>query len=123
MNTLYDIIRGTKRNKYVSGGENMKNNISNGFQIIQDLIKLRWVPEILTSIDVGNHRYSEILKSIPHISHTELNRKLLTLMGKNVISKTENDDGRYYSLLDFGEDLVHIFNHLEELQDKYFEVY
>ncbi|OZV10281.1 HxlR family transcriptional regulator, partial [Tissierella sp. P1] len=27
----------------------MKNKISNGFQIVQDLIKLRWVPEILKS--------------------------------------------------------------------------
>ena len=122
MNTLYDIIRRRKRNKYVSRGENMQNNISNGFQIIQDLIKLRWVPEILKSINMGNQRYSEILTSIPHISHTELNRKLLTLMDKDVISKTEDDEATYYSLLEFGEDLVHIFNHLEDLEDKYFKV-
>ncbi len=80
----------------------MKNNISNGFQIIQDLIKLRWVPEILKSMEMGNQRYSEILKSIPHISHTELNRKLLALIDKDVISKRDNDEGPYYFLLEFG---------------------
>lgn len=100
----------------------MKNKISNGFQIVQDLIKLRWVPEILKSIDMENQRYSEILRSIPHISHTELNRKLSILIEKNVISKKDNDNSMDYYLLDFGKDLVHIFKHLENLQDKYFKV-
>ena len=100
----------------------MQNNITNGFEMIQDLIKLRWVPEILKSLDVGNHRYSEILRSIPNISHTELNRKLSTLIEKGVIYKKDNDNNTYYSLLNFGEDLMHIFNHLEDLQDKYFKV-
>ena len=31
----------------------MDQNI-NGFQIVHDLIKLRWVPEILKSIQLGN---------------------------------------------------------------------
>lgn len=118
MSLLYDIIKETKRNKYVSRGKNMKNNIFNGFQMIQDLIKLRWVPEILKSLDAGNHRYSEIQSSIPHISHTELNRKLSTLVEKGVIAKGD----LHYILLDFGDDLVHIFNHLENLQEKYFEM-
>ena len=38
----------------------MKTKISNGFQIVQDLIKLRWVPEILKSIHLGNQRYKVI---------------------------------------------------------------
>ncbi|MBC8589805.1 winged helix-turn-helix transcriptional regulator [Wansuia hejianensis] len=97
----------------------MKNKIFNGFEIVQDLIKLRWVPEILKSIDLGNHRYSQILRSIPYISHTELNRKLSTLVEKEVVSKTVVDNNTYYSLLDFGDDLVHIFNHLEDLEEKY----
>lgn len=100
----------------------MKNNISNGFQIVQDLIKLRWVPEIIKSLEAGNHRYSEIQRSITHISHTELNRKLLILIERGVILKEDNIDNTKYTLLDFGEDLVHIFNHLEDLQKKYFEV-
>lgn len=89
------------------------------FQIVEDLIKLRWVPEILKSLAGGNQRYSEILKSIPDISHTELNRKLIILREKSVICKQEKDKKIYYSLLGFGEDLVHIFNHLEDLQEKY----
>lgn len=100
----------------------MKNKISNGFQIIQDLIKLRWVPEILKSIHLGNEHYSDILKSIPYMSHTELNRKLSILIEKNVIDKRIEGSDIYYSLHSFGKDLVHIFNHLEDLEDKYFQV-
>ena len=62
----------------------MSMKITNGFQIVQDLIKLRWVPEILTSIEAGNNRYSELLESS-------------------------------------GKDLVHIFHHLEELEERYFQ--
>lgn len=99
----------------------LENMISNGFQIVHDLIKLRWVPEILKSIDFGNHRYSEILKSIPYISHTELNRKLNILIEKNVIEKCSCDNNNtLYILKNFGKDLVHIFNHFEDLEEKYF---
>lgn len=101
--------------------DNMETKIINGFQIVQDLIKLRWIPEILKSIHLGNRRYSEILKSIPYISHTELNRKLNILIEKKVIEKESNGDNTNYSLLSFGEDLVHIFEHLEDLEDKYFQ--
>ncbi len=100
----------------------MENKVFNGFEIVQDLIKLRWVPEILKSIELGNHRYSEILKSIPYMSHTELNRKLSVLIEKKVIDKVVEDNNISYFLLDFGEDLVHIFNHLEDLEDKYFKI-
>lgn len=101
----------------------MRSKISNGFQIIQDLIKLRWVPEILKSIQFGNEHYSQILRSIPDMSHTELNRKLAILLEKNVIEKTVKDRTIYYSLNDFGEDLVHIIGHLEDLEEKYFQVF
>ncbi len=101
----------------------MKSKVSNGFQIIQDLIKLRWVPEILKSIQLGNQHYSEILKSIPYMSHTELNRKLAILVEKNVIEKTVKDKTIYYSLLSFGKDLVHIIRHLEDLEEKYFQAF
>lgn len=99
----------------------MGSKISNGFQIVQDLIKLRWVPEILESIEVGNERYSQLLDSIQYISHTELNRKLNILVEKEVIEKTTNGRNTYYTLLPFGKDLVHIFHHLEELEEKYFK--
>lgn len=99
----------------------MKRNISNGFHIVEDLTKLRWVPEILESIDDGNHRYSEIKKSIDGISHTELNRKLSLLIRKGVISKNDDLNSTPYNLLEFGEELVHIFDHLRNLQEKYFD--
>lgn len=99
----------------------MKNKVSNGFQIVQDLIKLRWVPEILKSIYSGNQRYTDILDSIPYMSHTELNRKLSILAERKVIDKTVEGDNTYYSLLNFGKELVHIFYHLEDLEEKYFQ--
>ncbi|WP_336513014.1 hypothetical protein [Clostridium sp. Cult2] len=58
---------------------------------------------------------------MPYISHIELNRKLSILIDKKVIEKITNGSNTYYSLLNFGEDLVYIFNHLEDLEDKYFE--
>ena len=100
----------------------MKNKITSGFQIVQDLIKLRWVPEILKSMEQGNRHYSEILRSIPYLSHTELNRKLTVLAEKKVIERVEEDTSIYYSLLDFGKDLVHIFHHLEDIEEKYFQI-
>lgn len=33
-----------------------------GIEIIQDLIKKRWVPEILHSIKLGNKTYTNILR-------------------------------------------------------------
>ncbi|MGO1469946.1 MAG: winged helix-turn-helix transcriptional regulator [Tissierella sp.] len=97
----------------------MKKNISNGFEIVENLIKLRWVPEILESIDYGNQRYSEIKRSIDGISHTELNRKLIILIRKGTILKEEDLQSTSYYLLEFGKELIHIFGHLEELQEKY----
>jgi len=97
----------------------MSSKVSSGFEILHELIKLRWVPEIIKSISLGNQNYTAILKSIPYMSHTELNRKLNILLKKNVIIKQEEDTNIYYRLNSFGEDLVHIFNHLEELEEKY----
>lgn len=96
----------------------MKTQISSGFEILQDLIKLRWIPEILKSISMGNSTYTSILKSIPYLSHTELNRKLNILIKRKAIVK-EGDKLTCYQLQDFGEDLVHIFYHLEDLEAKY----
>lgn len=97
----------------------MKNKVINGFDMVQSLIKLRWVPEILKSIDLGNKHYSEILCSIPYLSHTELNRKLNILIEKGVVKRIKEGNTIYYILLDFGKDLVHIFNHLENIEEKY----
>lgn len=54
------------------------------------------------------------------MSHTELNRKLAILGEKKVIEKREEDGS--YLLLEFGKDLVHIFHHLEDLEEKYFQI-
>jgi len=99
----------------------LERKIYNGFELLHDLIKLRWVPEIVKSVQLGNNRYNDILKSIPYVSNTELNRKLTVLVEKKVIEKAVDGHNTDYSLLDFGEDLAHIFNHLECLEDKYFD--
>ncbi len=99
-------------------GEIMSREVSSGFDILQELIKLRWIPEILKSISMGNSSYSSILNSIPYLSHTELNRKLNILIEREAILK-QGESSPSYHLKDFGEDLVHIFYHLEDLQSKY----
>ena len=96
----------------------MKTKIVNGFEVVHDLIKLKWIPEILKSISHGNEKYIEILNSIPYMSHTELNRKLAILVDKEVVEK--NNIENKYVLEEFGKDLVHIFYHLEDLEEKYF---
>lgn len=100
----------------------MKSKVQSGFEILHDLIKLRWVPEILKSIDLGNYQYTEILNSIPYMSHTELNRKLLILTERRVIDREEIDNNTFYRLKEFGEDLIHTFYHLEDLEEKYFNL-
>lgn len=98
----------------------MNKEYNYGFELVQDIIKLKWVPEILTAIDSGFNGYNEILENIDFLSNTELNRKLSLLVEKKVISKTTYPDNRTsYTMLDFGKDLNHIFNHLIDLEKKY----
>lgn len=96
------------------------NNFDKGFELIQDLVKKRWVPEILHSIKNGNHSYTDILNSIDYLSHTELNRKLKTLEEYDVITKKEVGINACYYNNDLGNDLDHIFSHFTELGNKYF---
>lgn len=91
--------------------------MENGFEIMHNLIKLKWVPEILESISSGNVRYNELLQNIQGISHTELNRKLTMLGEREAVSKKVNGSNASYHLMPFGEELIHIFNHLKELDD------
>ena len=59
------------------------------FQDIQDILKLKWIPEILASIDSGKNSFSVILINIPYISETELNRKIKALLTRHLIQKNE----------------------------------
>lgn len=93
--------------------------MSEGFQMIHDIFRLRWIPEIITALGNGSHGYNEILKEIEYISNTELNRKLKVLLDRNVIEKVEDEDGAGYYLSEFGEDLDHIFRHFTEMSQKY----
>ncbi|NLY77475.1 MAG: helix-turn-helix transcriptional regulator [Tissierellia bacterium] len=95
------------------------NTIARSIETVQEFIGLKWVPEILISIGMGNNRYTNILNSIPYLSHTELQRKLKMLQEKNAISKTTYNGMPVYKLEPFGEDLLHIFKHFSELSKKY----
>lgn len=97
----------------------MKSRTAEGFQLIHDVIKLRWVPEIIAAINQGHHHYNEILKAIQDLSNTELNRKLAVLLENKAIVKIENADQQGYFLSPFGEDLEHIFKHFEDMSEKY----
>lgn len=90
--------------------------ITEGFRFMQDMIKLKWVPEILFSIEKGSARYTDILEGIPYISHTELNRKLAVLMEHDALEKIDEDMCAKYRLLPLGEELVEIFKRLMRLE-------
>lgn len=95
--------------------------VDESFEEVHGMIRSRWIPEILDSIKAGNHSYGEILDSIDFISGTELNRKLSLLVEKKALVKHESAKRSHYELLDLGEDLHHIFHHLVELKEKYFQ--
>lgn len=95
------------------------NHMSEGFELIHDLVKHRWIPEIIASIASGRENYSDILEDHEFLSRTELNRKLALLLEKNVLVKEVQDNRSYYKLLEFGEDLDHIFKHFAEVGSKY----
>jgi len=59
----------------------MKGQYNYGFELVQDIVKLKWIPEILAAIS--------------------------------------SDNRTTYTLLPFGEDLNHIFEHFIELEEKY----
>lgn len=98
----------------------MKGQYNYGFELVQDIVKLKWIPEILAAISSGHHSYNEILESVEYLSNTELNRKLSLLVEKEAVLKNISSDNRTtYTLLPFGEDLNHIFEHFIELEEKY----
>ncbi|MGX8794499.1 winged helix-turn-helix transcriptional regulator [Fusibacter sp. JL298sf-3] len=94
--------------------------MTEGFHMIHDMVKLRWVPEIVASIHQGNHQFNDILRSINYLSNTELSRKLSVLVERNAVFKEASEDPfAGYFLTSFGEDLEHIFHHFEEMSEKY----
>lgn len=93
---------------------------SSGFELIHELVKHRWIPEIIDSIADGNENYSQILNDHEFfLSKTELNRKLGLLVERKVIEKHTLENKSYYKLLEFGKDLDHIFKHFEDIGSKY----
>lgn len=93
-----------------------QTTMTEGFKLIHDIFRLRWIPEIISTIGNGYHGYNEILSQIDFLSNTELNRKLKVLLDRNVIDKKEAEG---YYLNEFGEDLHHIFKHFSDMSDKY----
>lgn len=89
-----------------------------GIEIVQELIKKRWIPEILHSIKLGNKTYTNILNSIEFLSQTELQRKLKILEEYNAVLKS--DDESSYNITEFGNEIDHLFQHVYELGQKYF---
>lgn len=100
----------------------LKQRINNGFQIIHDIFKLRWIPEILGAMASGATTYNDILKSIDGLSNTELNRKLAVLMEKKAVMRLPSENRHIYVLTDFGNELEHIFSHFEQISLRYFEM-
>lgn len=97
----------------------MMIRITEGLELIQEIVRRRWIPEIIAAIAGGNQSYSEILAGIDYLSKTELNRKLNFLLERGVIEKQIKLNKTEYKLLPFGEDLEHIFKHFEDIGKKY----
>lgn len=96
------------------------NEYQKGIEVIQDLIKRRWVPEILLSVKMGNETYTNILNSIPNLSQTELQRKLKVLEEYDCIVK--NDQELSYHLTEFGYEINHLFQHIYDLGQKFLTI-
>lgn len=101
--------------------ETMSSKYDYGFELIHEIVKSKWVPEILAAINKGYENYNEILEAISFLSSTELNRKLNLLVEKQAVEKTVYPENRTsYRLLPLGKDLDHIFKHFIALEEKYF---
>lgn len=92
-----------------------------GFHFIQDIVGLRWVPEIIFAIESGHTHFTSILESIDYLSDTELQRKLKTMVENNVVEKLTEEARPEYRLLPLGEELAHILYHFNDLGEKYFQ--
>lgn len=99
----------------------MNQKMSKGFELIHDVFRLKWIPEIIDSIAAENNRYSDIAGNIEYMSNTELNRKLAMLQEREVIVKDIIGGKEGYYLTSFGKDLNHIFNHFIEMSEKYID--
>ncbi|MBN4069579.1 MAG: HxlR family transcriptional regulator [Alkaliphilus sp.] len=93
----------------------MNHQRDEGFRLIHDIFRLKWIPEIIQTVGHDSQNYSDISRKIGEISNTELNRKLALLIDRQVIEKREGT----YILSKFGKDLDHIFNHFLEMSQKY----
>ena len=83
---------------------------------IQDVLRSKWVPEILISIENGCTSFSSILINVPYLSQTELTRKIKLLLHNGLIEKAEAGT---YALRPFGKDLLHILICIQQLNEKY----
>ena len=93
--------------------------MNEGFELIRDIFRLKWIPEIIESIASDHVRYTDISENIPYISNAELNRKLLILQERHIIVKKNIHEKDGYYLTELGEDLDHIFNHFVDMSSKY----
>lgn len=97
----------------------MNTKMNEGFQLVHDIFRLKWIPEIIASMASGINRYTDISENIKYISNTELNRKLTILQERQVIVKELFEGKEGYYLTEFGKDLNHMFNHFIDMSDKY----
>ncbi|MDO5714937.1 MAG: winged helix-turn-helix transcriptional regulator, partial [Tissierellia bacterium] len=92
-------------------------DFQSGLDFILDIIKPRWVAEILYCLEEDSSSFSHLLEAIPFLNRTELNRKLHFLMERGVIIKSMENHRSSYRLTKLGKDLVHIFHHFVDLAE------
>lgn len=97
----------------------MKSPIIHGYEYIQSLLRLKWVPEIVEGLAKGHDRFSLLKKNIDFIGETELKRKLRYLVEAGVIVKTGRGHEVRYSLTTFGWEIDHLFSHIRDIWLRY----
>lgn len=93
-----------------------------GLRLMESVIGGRWNPMILFAIEQGATRFTDIRNSIPHISDTELQRKLGALQESRLIMKAQaEEDARRseYRLTGYGGDITHILHHILDISYKH----
>lgn len=84
--------------------------MTDSYRYVQDILKLRWVAEVVEVMAEGGSHYSSITGRIDYLSHTELNRKLAILLDRQMVVRQA--DGSYH-LTDKGWQLYAIIQQIE----------
>jgi DNA-binding HxlR family transcriptional regulator len=74
-----------------------------------DIIKKRWIVQLLLGLNKGNNRFSQLKSSIEHMSDFMLGKNLKFLINEGILTKIKSADtdlGTYYEFTGKGQELM-----------------